>query len=298
LRARSILVCLILIAAQLGSIAPARGQQAIPTPGPYTTFPSLEIAVTGGELGLTLTRVVLPTSGEVSLGDKHGPLLVLVEQGALTVDSGDVQKLEPNAADPNANNGHPLLWAPADTTATLAAGADGQATIVILELGTTLDQSAFPEGSEITPLVSEPVQISTDKVQVDVQRLQLARFATTDEWAMVQGRMLIVEDGALDLKIEDGTATIGRAYGSQERLTSAGAEGTPAAEPDPEADPEAEEAGSPVATPPVPALNGTVASVQTGDAAVVSGEGEIELQGAADPTATVLLISLSAAPAD
>jgi hypothetical protein len=250
--------------------------------------------VTDGVLGLTLTRVALPPGGEVPLGEKHGPLLVLVEHGALTVDSGDVQKLEPNAADPTANNGHPLLWAPADTRATLAAGADEQATIVILELETALDQSAFPDGSEITPLVSETVQTSTDTVQVDVQRLQLARFATTDEWAMVQGRTLIVEEGALELKVEDGKATIGRAYGSQETLTSAGGEGTPAAGPDPEADPEADEGGSPVATPPVPALNGTVASVQTGDAAVVSGEGEIVLQGATDPIATVLLISFTA----
>jgi hypothetical protein len=275
-----------------------RGQQTVPTPGPYTTFPPLDVAVTGGELSLALTRVVLPAGGKIPLGDTHGPLLVLIEQGALSSDSGDVKTLEPTATGPGENDARALLWVPADTKATLAGGGDGQSAIVLLELGAALDQSAFPDGSEITPLVSETIQIDSDQVRLDVQRLQLARFATTDEWAIVQGRVLILEDGALDLKIEDGQAHIGRSYGSEETLTAAGGAGTPGAEPDPEADPEAGEAESPVATPPVPALNGTVASLQAGDAAMVSGNGEIVLQGAADPHATVLLVSFGAAPAD
>ena len=110
---------------------------------------------------------------------------------------------------------------------------------------------------------------------------------------MVQGRVLVVEDGALDLKLEDGHASIGREYGSQETLAAAEAAGTPGSGPDPEAGEENDIDGTPLATPPVPALNGTVASLLAGDAAIASGNGSITLQGAGDPSATVVLISLS-----
>jgi hypothetical protein len=286
--------CLVLLAIQLGISSPARAQQAVPTPGPYTTYPSLDIDIAGNNLTLTLTRAVLGSGQHISIGGKHSPLLVLVEQGELSADSTDVRRLEPQK-ESGSTESQPLLWVAADTSGTLTAGNE-QTAITLLSLGATLERSAFPDDADLTQVVSETLPLS-GRVRLDLQRLQLAQWSTTDEWSMVDGRALIVEDGALYLKVEDGRAQIGREYGSQETMTAADTSGTPGAEPDPQADPEAEEeeGSSPVATPPVPVLNGTVASLLAGDSAIVSGDGELALQGASDSDTTLLLISFNAA---
>ena len=69
--------------------------------------------MTGGEITLALTHVVLPGGGDIPLGENHGPLLVLVEQGALSADSGDIVPLEPDPTQPGATDARELLWIPA-----------------------------------------------------------------------------------------------------------------------------------------------------------------------------------------
>ena len=162
-----------------------------------------------------------------------------------------------------------------------------------------MDASGFPNGVEATLLSNETIQIDASRIRLDVQRLALAQWATTDKWPTEQARILIVEAGALAVDLEGGKAEIGRGYGGQETLVAPPQEESPHPGADPQAGTasEIEEGVTPNPTPPVPPLTGTVAGLSMGDVAIITGEGAIELQGVGEEPGTMLSISLASADA-
>ena len=300
---RGVAICLALIALHLGLIVPARSQEVVPTPGPSTTFTSVEVDIASDSLAISVSRIALDAGGVLPFSDRHGPALVLVSEGELTFNSPDVHLLvseitdasgtaTPPAANPGSAGTGDLLFVPAEVDVTLVAGSENPAALVVLELGETIDPDMLPEGSMVTPLVSNAFQLDIIRIRLDIRRLTLAQWATTDEWPTDQARVVLIEKGALALQLEDGKAQIGRGYGGQETLVAATGVDSPDAQADPEADPEAGKQTTPYPTPPVPPLTGTVAGMGTGDVAIVSGAGGIELQGVSEKPATVLSISL------
>jgi hypothetical protein len=305
--------CLALIALPLGLITPAKSQEVVPTPGPSTTFAAIEVDITSDSLPISVTRIALEDGGALPFGDRHAPAIVLVSEGELTFNSPDVHLLvseitdasgtaTPPAANPGSAGTGDLLFVPAEAGVTLVAGSEDPAALVVLELGETIEPEMLPEGSEVTPLVSNVFQVDITRIRLEVRRLTLAQWATTDEWPTDQARVVILENGALALELEGGMAQIGRGYGGQETLVAAPGEDSPDAQADPEADPKADpEAGeqtTPYPTPPVPPLTGTVAGMGTGDVAIVSGAGGIELQGVSEEPATVLSITFTSVDND
>jgi hypothetical protein len=310
---RWVAICLALIALPLGLTVPAMSQEVVPTPGPSTTFTALVVDIDSDSLPITVTRIVLDEGGVLPFGDHHGPAVVLVSEGELTFNSPDVHLLvseitdasgtaSPPAANPGSAGTGDLLFVPAEADVTLVAGSENPAALVVLELGETIDPDMLPEGSRVTPLVSNAFQLDITRIRLDIRRLTLAQWATTDEWPTDQARVVIIENGALALELEGGMAQIGRGYGGQETLIAVAGEDSAEPQADPEADPEASsemsEGTTPYPTPPVPPLSGTVAGLATGDVAIVSGAGGIEIQGVSEEPATVLSISLTSVDND
>jgi len=159
-----------------------------------------------------------------------------------------------------------------------------------------------PGGVTATLLSNDTVPVESSRVRLDVQRLTLVQWATTEKWPTELARFLIIESGAVAVDLEGGKAQIGRSYGGQETLVAPPETGSPAAEadPDPQAGTEEDESGgdtsqTPVPTPPVPPLSGTVAGLSMGDVAIVTGIGAVEFQGAGEGPSTLLSISLVSA---
>ena len=307
-----IAIRLILTVLLLGVTSPAMAQETVPTPGPLTTFESFEADLTTGDLPVALTRVVLDVDAAIPFGDHHGPSIVVVLDGALTFDSGDVQVLAgaTNAASPTPSGSGPaeagaILSISADAELSLTAGNGQPATLVVVEFGEMMDTSDLPNGVGATLLSNETIQIDASRIRLDAQRLALAQWATTDKWPTDQARILIVEAGAIAVDLEGGMAQIGRGYGGQETLVAPPETDSPAAQadPDPQAGTEEDESGgdtsqTPVPTPPVPPLSGTVAGLSMGDVAIVTGIGAVEFQGAGEEPSTLLSISLESADSD
>jgi len=304
-----IAIRLVLIVSLLGSFAPVMAQETVPTPGPSTTFAAVEVDVTAGDLPVALTAVSLEAGAAIPLGGPHSPAVVVVTLGTLTFDPAGVEILAAvsGSARPAPTNAglaetSAVLVIPANGDLSLAAGDGQPAQLMLLELGPAIDTTDLPGGVTATLLSNDTVPVESSRVRLDVQRLTLVQWATTEKWPTELARFLIIESGAVAVDLEGGKAQIGRSYGGQETLVAPPETGSPAAEadPDPQAGTEEDESGgdtsqTPVPTPPVPPLSGTVAGLSMGDVAIVTGIGAVEFQGAGEGPSTLLSISLVSA---
>jgi hypothetical protein len=304
-----IAIRLALIVLLLGAFAPVGAQETVPTPGPSTTFESVEVDVTAGELPVALTAISLDAGAALPFGDNHGPAVVVVTAGTLTFDPAGVQVFASasGAATPTPTStglAEPgaVISIPANADLSLTAGDDQAAQLTLVELGPALDTSDLPDGVVAMLLSNDTVPVDSSRVRLDVQRLTLAKWATTEKWPTEQARFLIVESGAVAVDLEGGKAQVGRGYGGQETLVAPPESESPEVGADPQAGTEEDHSGgdtsqTPIPTPPVPPLSGTVAGLAMGDVAIVSGTGAVEFQGMGEEPSTLLSISVAAVAA-
>jgi hypothetical protein len=301
-----------LIVSLPGSFAPVMAQGTIPTPGPSTTFQSVEVDVAAGELAVALSAVSLEAGAAIPLGGQHSPTVAVVTTGTVTFDpAADVQILAaasgaatPAPASSGLAETGAVLAIPANVDLSLAAADGAPAQLTLLELGPAIDTTNLPAGVTVTLLSNDTVPVDTSRVRLDVQRQTLVQWATTEKWPTELARFLIIESGSVAVDLEGGKAQVGRSYGGQETLVAPPETGSPEAhaDPDPQAGTEQGESGegasqTPIPTPPVPPLSGTVAGLSMGDVAIVTGIGAVEFQGAGDGPSTLLSISLVSADA-